>query len=392
MNIMAIKVLILKYLGRAAPYVMDDFHDYFNSCGHEALLLDFPRIKEKCKTGEEKSTILYTTMLNALSEFKPDMVMGYGATSAFALSLQSGNIINLVTMLKIPCVSIYYDNPLTPSCFDSSHPLMDSNLSYFFIWDRHYVNEFKKLGIEKSYYCPIAANIRRFKKFPRNDDDAQRFGADVSFVGSYTLKRELILRPLLDAGLDLVIWGYDWDKAADPRFRAANRGVADNQTELVKVYNYSKVNINITVDQGISSLNMRVFDCIASGGFLVSDYKSDFDELFDKDEVVTYKRNTELPGIVKYYLEHEDERIAMARKARKKVLAEHNYAKRVEFIVKTMEEEGAFDGGKWWRKLGPVNEALSQIFTLVPSGAEATEDEPSKLEIEENEYEESVSQ
>ena len=103
--------------------------------------------------------------------------------------------------------------------------------------------------------------------------------------------------------------------------------------------------MNVTMEQGISSLNMRVYDVMACEGFLLSDYKSDFEELFDyENEVVCYKSVKELPGLVQHYLDHEDERRAKAKAARKRVLREHSYKKRAEFIIETLEKSGIGKG------------------------------------------------
>jgi spore maturation protein CgeB len=217
------------------------------------------------------------------------------------------------------------------------------------VWDKFHAEDMKKLGFKKVHYMPIAANTKRFKKLDFNEDDAREYGADVSFVGSRTLKRERVLSALTD--FDLAIWGYDWENAADERLRECARGAADNENELVKVYNHSKININVTVDQGVSSLNMRVFDCMASGGFLISDYKQDFDSLFDKGEAVAFRELDELPRMVKRYLERAEERMAIAEKGRLRVAADHSYSKRIEFIMNLLERDGMFARPRWWENM-----------------------------------------
>ncbi|HOX29360.1 MAG TPA: DUF3880 domain-containing protein, partial [bacterium] len=306
------KALVLKFEGRASPYVSDDLADGLNAMGHQAILLDFRQFDELDKV--EQALEVISDIRAAVSQFYPDAVFAYGLNSFFSFVRPDGVKTDLFNFLGVPQVCLFYDAPTDPRVFDIGYRTYNPKNNYFLIWDQFYVDEMKKYGFENSFYMPIASNIRRFKKLQYNEEDAERFSADVSFVGSYTYKRELILTPLLD-NFNLAVWGYEWEKARDARFKNCVRGVADNETELVKVYNYSKVNINVTVDQGIGSLNMRVFDCMASGGFLISDDKADFDTLFDKkNEVVTYKYAKELPGLVRYYLDHEDERMELARR------------------------------------------------------------------------------
>lgn len=356
------KIMIIKYIGRAGPYVMDDFMTSLNDLGHETRVIDLrnPDSPNTRRTSQE----MFDDIKKTLREFLPDFIMGYGTTNLFTVKVGTSSQVDIFTRLGIPSVSIFYDSPTDYRLFDGLHNAFHPDYHYFFIWDKHYTEEMKKLGHEKSYYFPIATNTRRFKKLPFNEADAEKYGADVSFVGSYTVKREVILSRLLD-NFNLTIWGYDWERAGDKRFAPLVRGVADNMKELVKVYNYSKVNINITVDQGISSLNMRVFDCLASGGFLISDHKADFDTLFDgKNEAVTFREAKELPQLVRYYLDHEKERKEIAKNGRRRVLAEHSYHKRVEQMLETLEKEGAFAPPHWVKKWGDPAKALDAMVEM----------------------------
>jgi len=359
------KIMIVKFQGRAGPYVMDDLMTFFNATGHSCAVFDLRKMSDLPQ--EQRNIGMINAVKNALHEFMPDAIMGYGANNVFSFKVTSGSSFDLFTYFDIPSISIFYDSPLDPRVFDHSFETYHPEYNYFFVWDKHYVDELKKIGYKKVFYMPIGTNIKRFKKLTYDADDANKFSADVSFVGSYTPKRELILRTLLDR-YKLVVWGYEWEKAKDPRFKDCIRGVADNQTDLVKVYNYSKININITVDQGISSLNMRVFDCMASGGFLISDYKSDFDTLFDREnEAVTYQCADELPDLVGYYLKHEEKRIEKARLGRRRVLSDHSYQNRTEFIANTLADNGALDTPRWWEKHGDPIKAIDNLLGLKPA-------------------------
>jgi hypothetical protein len=388
-------VLIIKFDGRAGPYVMADLQVYFSALGHNTAVADLRSLGHLPK--EEVSMVMLDVIKKSIRDILPDLIIGYGSNNIMSFRVGDGPPIDLFTYLDIPSVSIFYDSPLDIRVFDSSFETWHPLNSYFFIWDSHFVDEMKKLGMKKSYYMPIGTNTKRFKKLPYNEEDAVKFGADVSFVGSYTPKRELILRSLLNSNLKLVVWGYEWENANDKRFRKCIRGIADNESELAKIYNYSKVNINITVDQGISSLNMRVFDCMACGGFLISDYKSDFETLFDTEkEIVTYRTLEELPTLVSYYLQNEVERKEKAKLCRQRVLADHTYKNRIDFILKTLEEDGAFLPPHWWEKHGDPSVIIDKLLDLAMGPAEkravsrivaaATQDEQSlkSVSYEEN--------
>jgi spore maturation protein CgeB len=81
------------------------------------------------------------------------------------------------------------------------------------------------------------------------------------------------------------------------------------------------------------AVNQRVFDCPAAGGFLITDDQPDLHELFDAEkEVVTYTSLPELHDKISYYLKHPEERAAITRKARERVLTEHTHRHRLQAL------------------------------------------------------------
>ena len=270
------------------------------------------------------------------------MVLAYGAVNLVFYRFKDGPVVNVLDTMNIPMAGIYYDSPFHAQVFPALASMVYSRNHHMFVWDRYYVEELKKLGFHNVYYMPIATNTKRYMKLNEQARETSKFKSDVSFVGAWSPKRDLVLRTLCD--FDLAIYGYGWEKASQD-LQARFHGALDNITELPFLYNFSKINMNVTMEQGISSLNMRVYDVMACEGFLLSDYKSDFEELFDyENEVVCYKSVKELPGLVQHYLDHEDERRAKAKAARKRVLREHSYKKRAEFIIETLEKSGIGKG------------------------------------------------
>lgn len=108
---------------------------------------------------------------------------------------------------------------------------------------------------------------------------------------------------------------------------------------VYRVYRDSKINLNITLHCITSGLSQRVFDVMAAGGFLVTNYQKEVEEFFTiGEDLVVYHNYQELKQIVDYYLEHEEEREAIARSGQKKVMEKHTYRLAVEDIMKKMEK------------------------------------------------------
>jgi spore maturation protein CgeB len=109
----------------------------------------------------------------------------------------------------------------------------------------------------------------------------------------------------------------------------ATAGYLDYFGELAAFYARTAINLNITSLQMRSAVNQRVFDCPATGGFLITDAQSDIAELFDEDEVVLYEALEELEEKVRFFVAHPAERRSISKRARRRVLAHHTHKERL---------------------------------------------------------------
>lgn len=103
------------------------------------------------------------------------------------------------------------------------------------------------------------------------------------------------------------------DTACLPKIK--NMGTAKSLTEMPVIFNQSKININITSKMIRTGLPLRIFDVLSSGGFLISNYQSEIPELFTPGEdLVIYSDMEELSYLISYYLDHDEERVAIAKR------------------------------------------------------------------------------
>jgi len=107
---------------------------------------------------------------------------------------------------------------------------------------------------------------------------------------------------------------------------------------LPAVYNATAINFNMTSRQMKNAVNQRVFDVPACGRFLLTDYKAQLDEIFvgNGQDVVFFRDIGELPDLVRYYLDHPDERERIAQAGRAAVLRAHTYRHRLEHMLRLM--------------------------------------------------------
>lgn len=119
--------------------------------------------------------------------------------------------------------------------------------------------------------------------------------------------------------------------------KAHHRGCIDYDTNMPKAFRFSKVNLNISLRTIQSGVPLRVFDIMGSGGFLITNYQQDMYDLFEVGkDFVTYESLEDLREKVNYYLEHDEERIAISKRGYQKVKQFHTFDKRVEEMLKTI--------------------------------------------------------
>lgn len=114
--------------------------------------------------------------------------------------------------------------------------------------------------------------------------------------------------------------------------RIGPRIAAGEATALV--YEKSKINLNIGLKGIEGGTPLRVLDIMAAGGFVLSSYCEETAELFEENrEIVMFKTPEELIEKAAYYLEHEEERKAIAQAGRRKVLSDYTYAKHLRELI-----------------------------------------------------------
>lgn len=196
----------------------------------------------------------------------------------------------------------------------------------------------KNLDIrEPVYISPIAETVFQSRGYPY-------YGPLVEYLENKaaSLRRRYYLDTLADKGLT-IFGGKEWSGYYAGILRDCHAGRRiDYAEELPALYASAKININIFHVQSIAAPNPRVYDVLASGGFLLSTYNEGLEDEFEigKDLVVFHNKE-ELRELVDYYLAHDREREEIAQQGRKRALAKCGYGDRMqEFLHAIQKPEG----------------------------------------------------
>lgn len=171
-----------------------------------------------------------------------------------------------------------------------------------------YAAELNRAGI-KAVYVPQFTNPEKFYPAP---DPA--LASDILFVGSNWHDRTS-LRYALEAGFTVAVYGYNWQGIVPPEMYKAPY-IAN--TELNRYYSSAKIVLNDHRPdmKDFGFVNNRIYDATAAGALVISDYMPEIEAAYG-DAVPMYKNKEELARLLEYYLAHEDERLALAAKARR---------------------------------------------------------------------------
>jgi spore maturation protein CgeB len=80
--------------------------------------------------------------------------------------------------------------------------------------------------------------------------------------------------------------------------------------------------------------NMRLFEATGVGTMLLTDKKQNLHDMFEPGkELVVYNSADECLEIMRYFLDHDDERESIARAGQRRTLRDHNYGIRMQELV-----------------------------------------------------------
>lgn len=173
-------------------------------------------------------------------------------------------------------------------------------------------------------------------------DKTDRSFSDLDLIFSTTVlsykianveRRKLLTRLSLLCDVNV----YTDDEDAD-FVKAHNCGTADYWSEAPLIFNRSKINLNLTLRSIRSGIPLRVWDILGAGGFCITNYQPELPLYFeDGVNIVWFKNTAELIEKIKYYLSHEEERRAIAKRGQELVTQYHDYSGRFDCMAEIVD-------------------------------------------------------
>jgi spore maturation protein CgeB len=113
-----------------------------------------------------------------------------------------------------------------------------------------------------------------------------------------------------------------------------------SQEELGQVFCASKLVVNVGRDDYPIDASLHFAEAMAADALFITLLPSEMTQLGFQEGIhyVGVQSEAEIPEVVRYYLDHEDERDRIAEAGREKVLREHTYDNRASFYLTQLEQ------------------------------------------------------
>jgi spore maturation protein CgeB len=214
------------------------------------------------------------------------------------------------------------------------------------------LDKFKQLlsDLKAVYYADPRANLRDVLLARRSEwehkvsIDQDMFVFAMVWMVGYMYRRDFVADLARTYAQDFMCFGdLYWTRFMDKSQVSTD---AMYYTNLCSYYRSSKINININRIQTLTSFTQRVFDCKASGAFLLTDRRQMSSKYFvtegENRELVEYDSLEQCKKLIDFYRTHDEERQRIALAGRDKVLSRHTYDNRAEEMLSVARQTWGF--------------------------------------------------
>jgi hypothetical protein len=194
----------------------------------------------------------------------------------------------------------------------------------------HFVQRFRQQGLRSDYFrLGFEPKILQTLKRRKTHDVVFVGGLSRSHTERIKFFEQLARRQRLDW------WGYgEGNLKNDSPLRAGYHGPAWALDMYETLYN-ARISLNHHINvAGNCANNMRLYEATGVGSLLVTDFKDNLHHLFEPGkEVVVYRTAEECAELSQYYLDHGEEREAIARAGQARTLREHTFYHRMQELM-----------------------------------------------------------
>lgn len=319
------KILVISPVSIIGEMIIKGIARGFKTLGADVLCYDIREINKK-----------------EVLAFKPDYVFGMDY-----LHFMDKEVEKFIESLNVPTIHYFIDNPKSEFAHSGNEdffPKLDGKKNtIIYTWDEKYTDTFSQ-GAE---YLSTGIDYELYSKDYPELDIAQ---SEILFAGRpLTDRRESIIAEVVKnfpEALSIYCFKKHFNQSAEAMkqkgflndsqikdYKKCYKGFLRDEKELAAAYHRADVILNITLEQGLSSMNSRVLEALATGSLLITDYIEDTSKYFkENEELLMYKDTDELTSLLDKYLNSKKERDRIKGKALSKIEANHTLLSRAKII------------------------------------------------------------
>lgn len=297
------------------------FNKAFRQLGHQVFWLKYPKLKK----------YLGGKMANAASDlilagFQPELLFFHGLDISPALLSRIKK--------RIPAV-MYFDDCLTKIKKKKFEQLirLAVQADVFYVTNRGELPIYWERGVNARFItggCDPDAHYRE----PAPESLYQ---SDVAFIGKPTTRARVDFLRQVARNFDLKLWGSRWETTG---LKSHAKHVYAK--EYRKICAGSKIvlgwNVDSTIDLYFSNRTWYTLGC---GGFLLTAYSPNLEELFERGKQLDWFTNTdECLKKIEFYLQHADKRKEIADAGYRLAHQKYKYTDMVERIMNNLVNSG----------------------------------------------------
>lgn len=256
----------------------------------------------------------------------------------------TGIVINNKYNLNMPVISYFSDSiqsTLSGKSWNKHFLELKKKTNYTFCWDYYETNHLKK-ELQNLYYLPHSVDTDIYRQLNLDKQFDIMFAGRLSFPGRID-KIISIYENFSDVKFALFCFPDHFQKTLksidfkyQTFFKQSYKGFIDNEIDMAKAINQSKIVLNFT-SQGKTNLNYRTFQTLACETYLLTDYRKELESLFEiEQEVTCYTNNKQFLYLLHRLLNHPGDYTYKLKNARKKIETYYNSKHAAENIVNTV--------------------------------------------------------
>jgi spore maturation protein CgeB len=260
-------------------------------------------------------------LIDEARRLRPELLFVYKGALIEAETIDAIRALGAVAINVYPDVSFTVHGPLLPKSL--------RRFDWIFTTKSYGVGDLEReIGVRNASFMPHGYDPEVHAPVALDDKDRAKFVCDASFIGTWSPKKEALLRAVRQTlpELKLKIWGNQWERAGG----GLGSWVMSEPIlgrEYAKAIAATAINIAILSEaRGEASsgdlTTTRTFEIPAIGGFMLHERTAEAQSYFaEGQDCAMFGDADELVGMIRHYLSNPPERQRVADAGRQRAVA-----------------------------------------------------------------------